>query len=330
MEKTAPQRRLFRLRSAPAWLQIALGVIIAGGGAMTAYSIVPPEDLAIIRQVDTPLLGEGAEIPHLEQRTINQRVQNANNAVQRATLFTELFDHGDELFELEFSAIDGGGAYVNPQQRYSRFPRADAKGPDDWFSHEPSRATGPNAAACISCHSQLVADGAGGANSNVHRDPLRTGKMELFIQRNTPHIHGTGGLQRLAEEMTQQLLARRDQGAADCNCGSTSRSNPPCATRRVALNGIKAFQGFQGIDFGTAIVSRNPGATSCRIQVLPPAGGTTKAVSDDLVVRPFQWKGSVAFLRDFARGAMHNELGMQGVEFFQNDMTRWRSRWRGR
>jgi hypothetical protein len=29
---------------------------------------------------------------------------------------------------------------------------------------------------------------------------------------------------------------------------------------------------------------------------------------------PFQWKGSVPFLRDFNRGAAHNELGMQAVE----------------
>jgi len=33
-----------------------------------------------------------------------------------------------------------------------------------------------------------------------------------------------------------------------------------------------------------------------------------------LIVRPFQWKGSVAFLRDFNRGAAHNELGMQAEE----------------
>jgi CxxC motif-containing protein (DUF1111 family) len=34
----------------------------------------------------------------------------------------------------------------------------------------------------------------------------------------------------------------------------------------------------------------------------------------DLAIKPFQWKGSVAFLRDFNRGAGHNELGMQSVE----------------
>ena len=38
------------------------------------------------------------------------------------------------------------------------------------------------------------------------------------------------------------------------------------------------------------------------------------AVPIALIVRPFQWKGSVPFLRDFNRGAAHNELGMQAVE----------------
>jgi hypothetical protein len=42
--------------------------------------------------------------------------------------------------------------------------------------------------------------------------------------------------------------------------------------------------------------------------------GAVTGVDRDLVVRPFQWKGSVAFLRDFNRDAAHNELGMQGSE----------------
>ena len=39
-----------------------------------------------------------------------------------------------------------------------------------------------------------------------------------------------------------------------------------------------------------------------------------RGVDPDLVIKPFQWKGSVASLRDFNRGASHNELGMQPVE----------------
>jgi CxxC motif-containing protein (DUF1111 family) len=37
-------------------------------------------------------------------------------------------------------------------------------------------------------------------------------------------------------------------------------------------------------------------------------------VDDDLIVRPFQWKGNTSTVRDFNRGAGHNELGMQAAE----------------
>ncbi len=306
MEDFTPLRRSRGMGSAPLPVRLALVAIVAAGGGMTAYSIAP-EDLTVLREVDEPAF---AEIQHQDQLVLNQTAQAVGNvAARRIDLFTKAFDHGDELFELQFNALDGGGAYVNPQQRYTRFPRPDLKD-NGWFSHAPGRATGPNGAACIECHNQNVADGPGPASANVHRDPFRTGLTENYIQRNTPHVHGAAGKQKLAEEMTALLQQRRDQAAADCECRNPTRSSPPCAARRVFLNDIK------GVDFGSAVVSRKPGATSCTIQVLPPQGFTTKAVSDDLVVRPFQWKGSVAFLRDFNRGAMHNELGMQAVEFF--------------
>jgi hypothetical protein len=306
MENPTPLRRFPRLRAAPLSVQLGLIGIVAAGGAVTAHSIVP-DALTVLREVDEPAF---AEIQHQNQLALNQAAQAvANVAQRRIDLFTQAFDHGDELFELQFNALDGGGAYVSPQQRYTRFPRPDLR-ENGWFTHAPGRATGPNGGACIECHNQLVADGPGPASSNVHRDPFRTGRPENYIQRNTPHVHGAAGKQKLAEEMTALLLQRRDAGAADCVCRDPSRSSPPCAARRVLLNDIK------GVDFGSAVVSRKPGASSCTIQVLPPQGFTTKAVSDDLVVRPFQWKGSVAFLRDFNRGAMHNELGMQAVEFF--------------
>jgi mono/diheme cytochrome c family protein len=306
MNDLTPLRRSRGLRSAPLPVRLALVAIVAAGGGLTAYSIAP-EDLAVLREVDEPAF---AEIQHQDQLALNQASLAVGNvAARRIDLFTKAFDHGDELFELQFNALDGGGAYVNPQQRYTRFPRPDLKD-NGWFSHAPGRATGPNGGACIECHNQNVADGPGPASANVHRDPFRTGLTENYIQRNTPHVHGAAGKQKLAEEMTALLQQRRDQGAADCDCRNSGRSSPPCAARRVFLNDIK------GVDFGSAVISRKPGATSCTIQVLPPQGFTTKAVSDDLVVRPFQWKGSVAFLRDFNRGAMHNELGMQSVEFF--------------
>jgi hypothetical protein len=59
--------------------------------------------------------------------------------------------------------------------------------------------------------------------------------------------------------------------------------------------------GVQGVDF--APNPQNPDSTD-----------------PDLVIKPFQWKGSVAFIRDFNRGASHNELGMQAVEIVGDDV----------
>jgi hypothetical protein len=318
MEKPT-SHRLATMRAAPLPVRLALIAIVGGGGAVTAYSIVPPEDMAIIRQVDVSQFVPGSEFAHQDQAELNREAQMVQGvAARREALFVEAFEHGDVLFDTAFNALDGGGAFVTNQQRYTRFPRTDQR-ENGWFTHAPGRSTGPNGGACSECHLQGAADGAGPAAANVHRDPFRTGVTENFIQRNAPALHGMAAKQLLGEQATRELLARRNQQAADCNCTSAARSNPPCAARRVALNNILAQGQFQGIDFGFAIVSRKPGATACTMQVLPPTGGTTRAVSDDLIVRPFQWKGSVATVRDFNRGAAHNELGMQADEFFDRD-----------
>jgi CxxC motif-containing protein (DUF1111 family) len=72
----------------------------------------------------------------------------------------------------------------------------------------------------------------------------------------------------------------------------------------------------QGISFGTLKVTRTE-RSPCKTNV--DTSGV-KGVAPDLIVRPFQWKGSVAFVRDFVRGAGHNELGMQGVEMAGADV----------
>jgi hypothetical protein len=200
---------------------------------------------------------ESAKIEHC----IQEELLGAENR------FEEGFECGDELFDTEFNAIDGVGANVGNGQRFTRAPRADKRGTGEWSRHIPARATGPNSTSCIHCHSQIVGDGAGPAAANVHRDPGQTGLLHLMIQRNTPHVHGLGALQRLAEEMTNDIKA-------DAAAGRPLES--------------------KGVSFGTAT---NP-----------------KGIAKDLIVRPYQWKGSVATVREFVRDAGHNELGMQAVE----------------
>jgi hypothetical protein len=124
-----------------------------------------------------------------------------------------------------------------------------------------------------------------------------------MVTRNTPHVMGIGALQRLAEEMTTDLQRIRDQGRTFLNCG-TVRAGASVTNNLVS----------KGVNFGTITITHDNNLSTCREKLNPPASGAALALSADLVVRPFQWKGSVAFIRDFVRGAAHNELGMQGSE----------------
>jgi hypothetical protein len=205
-------------------------------------------------------------------------------AGQSSEAFARAFELGDELFETRFNSLDGVGANVGQHLRFSRVPRADLDGPGEWATHQPLRATGPNAQTCNDCHNQPVADGAGGASANVHRDPLHSGAMGSFITRNAPHLFGLGALQRLAEEMTAGLQGIREQARATA-----------CATGMPQSRALAA----KGVSYGT--ITATPNATPCSAVVDTSA---VAGVDATLVVKPFQWKGSTATLRDFNRDAV--------------------------
>jgi cytochrome c peroxidase len=208
--------------------------------------------------------------------------------------FLLAFEGGDELFETVFNALDGGGANVGRGERFTRTPRADLRGFGEWANHVPKRETGPNAANCNACHNLPFDDGAGLTSSNVHRDPQHSADVARFIQRNTPHVFAPGAVQRLAEEMTASLEAIRQAALATA-----------CATGRSNTRALSA----KGVSFGSITANPRRGSPCATVDASRVAG-----VDRDLVVRPFQWKGSVASLRNFNRDASHNELGMQSVE----------------
>jgi hypothetical protein len=288
-----------RTSRAAAWLAVSL-LFLFGAGA-TVHAIVT--DMTNVRNVHSP-----ATVEHGDQAAFLALVQGGRNA----DAFNEAFEIGDALFATPFNALDGAGANVGRGQRFSHIPRADLKGAGEWFNHTPKRVTGPNANGCFQCHDRPFDDGAGDPSTNVHRDTFRTGIVSQFVERNTPHLFAPGAIQRLAEEMTEDLLRLETRLQQDtCSFGgprsitlltkgvnygtltANRRTTSPCA---VTFD----TSGVRGIDFEPA--PDNPGA--------PP----------DLVVRPFQWKGSVAFIRDFNRGASHNEIGMQAVEVVGDDV----------
>lgn len=209
--------------------------------------------------------------------------------------FELAFETGDELFDVVFNALDGVGANVGNGLRFSRTPRADLTGPGEWATHTPMRATGPNGDACVNCH-RFPPTGAGPSSANVARDPFHSGNPGQFIFRNTPHLMGSGAVQRLAEEMTSALHGRRAVAV-----------DAACASGQPATMELEA----KGIAFGFLTATPTFSAQGCDATVDTAA---VTGVDADLIIRPFQWKGSFASLRDFNRDAAHNELGLQAVE----------------
>lgn len=271
------------------WLKggIAASAIVCGGSA--AYAIVT--DLVLVEDL------HDGQIVHFDQFAARDLVA----AGEGHAAFEGAFEAGDELFEFRFNALDGVGANVGTGQRFSRVPRADLTGPEQWANHFPERATGPNGQGCNQCHSQPFDDGAGTAANLVHRDPLHKAALKAFIQRDTPHVFGLGALQRLAEEMTDDLLAQQDR-LEDLVC----RWGQPKSTRLRT----------KGLSFGS-LSAKRLSSHPCKVAF---NSAQLEGVSDDLIVRPYQWKGSVATVRDFNRGAAHNELGMQAVEIVGYDV----------
>lgn len=201
--------------------------------------------------------------------------------------FTVAFEEGDELFEIQYNALDGVGVNVGNGKRFSSVPRPDLDGENSWASVLPLRTTGPNGNSCLGCHNFPVADGAGGVNDNTIRIDLDRTKKGM-IERQSPHIFGAGGMQLVAEEMTTELQALRDDAVT-----------LSCETGQAILVNLES----KGVEFGNIRVSCN------RINYRSLEG-----IDPDLIVKPFEWKGLTSFVRDFVRGASHHELGMQPVE----------------
>jgi hypothetical protein len=265
-------------------LRLGLAAFILFGGGYGVFAI-------IIDQLPFVETLHDAQAEHVDQQELFDLVA----AGEHEEAFEQAFEEGDELFETVFNALDGVGANVGQGQRFTRVPRADLNGPGEWANHTPARATGPNAQACNACHNLPFDDGAGDISGNVHRDPLHSGSIGSFIQRNTPHVFAPGAVQRLAEEMTLALFDDRDDAIhRACQQGGTKAEN------------LSA----KGVSFGKISATRT-GTNPCTWTL---DTSQVQGVDPDLVIKPFQWKGSVAFVRDFNRGASHNELGMQSVE----------------
>lgn len=230
---------------------------------------------------------------------VDQSKLNALSAAKGSlAAFIHAFEAGDELSEHQFDSKRGVGANIGEGRRFARFPRADLKGPGEWAQHFPKREGGANSTSCVSCHNAPIANGAGDIAQNVLVDPAHTGDPTKYLERNTLPIFALGPVQIVAEEMSIELYARR-AAAKDMAC-----------TDGASQMELSA----KGISFGVVSVTRTSN-DPCTVQF---DWSQLEGVDEDLVIRPFGWKGNKATIREFTRGAANNELGLQAVELVGN------------
>ena len=139
--------------------------------------------------------------------------------------------------------------------------------------------------SCAGCHSLGGSNGAGSATQNAYL--LGDGAtIPSAVVRSAPHVLGVGVVQALGVEMTSDLQFQRDTALEAAVASGLSQT--------VELS-------TKGVSFGTLLVT--------------PAGevDSTKlvGVDDDLVVKPFGWKGDTARLRRFIEDAARVHFGIQ-------------------
>lgn len=218
--------------------------------------------------------------PHMDQALIDAGVVNLR----------QLFDDGQALFDARFNFLDGRG---RPMSTGAGAPRANP-GPDF------IRTSGPEANSCAGCHNQPRSGGGGDFVANVFvlaqvRDPVTMSVSPRFSnERNTLGMMGSGPIEMLAREMTQELQGIRNRAKR-----RAAAINQPVTRRLVA----------KGIDFGWITV-RPDG------KIDPTA---IEGVDWDLIVKPFHQKGVVVSIREFNNNAMNHHHGMQSVERFGLD-----------
>lgn len=197
---------------------------------------------------------------------------------------------GRRLFLTRFNILDGAGR-----------PRAtgDSKPTFRMQRNAPlfHRVSGPDASSCASCHNQPRLGAAGDFAANVFQgahflDPLNDSvASQSTNERGTPSLFGSGAIEALAFEMSEELAALR-LGALE-QAARTAQDVP--------VNLVT-----KGVEFG--VLTARPDGTYDASRV---AG-----VDADLVVKPFGVKGVAVSVREFTVFALNHHHGIQALERF--------------
>jgi len=186
----------------------------------------------------------------------------------------ELADLGQQLFEHEYDFPDGLGGGESATAPTGPFRRV-----------HRGLFGGPETISCPSCHWIGGPNGAGAETDTafLEGDGERAASGD---ERNAPALVGLGVVQALAREMSRDLLKQRADLVREA-----ARAG---ADREIRLT-------TKGVDFG--VLRATPKGE------IDPSG--IRGVDEDLVVKPFGWKGTLATFADFAAEALQVHIGIQ-------------------
>ncbi len=147
------------------------------------------------------------------------------------------------------------------------------------------RRGGLDGHSCAGCHSVGGVDGAGSAPQNAF---LRGDgdDIDSAVARNPPPAIGLGFVQALAAEMTQELQFLREEARQE----ATTIDEP-----------IEVELWSKGVAFGMIVANADGTVDTTEL----------RGVDDDLVVKPFGWKGDVPDLRRAVEDAALVHFGIQ-------------------
>lgn len=178
------------------------------------------------------------------------------------------------------------------------------------------KLNGLGATSCYDCHSSIgtwvepgakpvkgvaamvrkpgTPGGAGGFSTNAFINSEYPARA-IMLLRNPPHVFGTGYTNSLGTEMTIELQSQAESARL-------AAARQPGTTQSIALVA-------KGVAYGTFATTWNAGKKTFANDESGVVG-----VAEDLVVRPFQWKGIASSVRHFSRDALDFHFSMQAVE----------------
>jgi hypothetical protein len=233
--------------------------------------------------------------------------------------FAQVFAFGQKLFTTNFNACDGAGR-PGDTGAAGKHGVGVARTPDALLGPRFTSVSGPDSSSCASCHNEPEVGGTGSFRSNLFDpaadcDPVTGvfmsadqfhltnqtrpckpttptqagGPFESFTNRGSLGLFGSGAIELLGREMTNDLLALQAQAIAQAQSAQHDVTVPLLT---------------KGVSFGTMTAHADGSVDTSGVE----------GVSPDLVIRPFGRKGQNKSLRHFSVQAFNRHLGMQPEE----------------